>query len=217
MSDEIRPLPSLTLQLPALLRLGGVVVAFEKWSSTEDHFPRSFLGEDDKERLSRLRSPLSQAEFVAGRAALHRAGRALGYDVRAVRIATDRRSGKPHFDALQPCFNFSITHTRGLACCVASRNCAVGCDCERWDRTIDKEELSYFFGTKFLTNRECLIAWTKLEALIKLSGENLADKVDRSGQLRSSAIVKRQEGHMSVSAFDINSEFVFSFCVENRS
>ncbi|WP_150117569.1 4'-phosphopantetheinyl transferase family protein [Microvirga vignae] len=193
-----------------------MVIAFEEWSSTEDHPCGSFLGGDDKDRLSRLRSSLSRAEFIAGRAALHHAGRALGYDVSAMRIVYDRRSGKPYFDSLDVCFHFSITHTIGLACCIASRNCLVGCDCERWDRAIDIEAFSYFRGRRLLSKRECLIEWTKLEALIKLRGQKLSDKVDRRGQLFSSNFVETDETHIGVSippvTVDINEQFVFSFC-----
>ncbi len=218
LSTEIEPLPSLNFRLPAVLRLGAVVIAFEEWSSTENHPCRSFLGEDDKDRLSRLRSPLSRAEFIAGRAALHHAGRALGHDVSAMRIAYDPNSGKPYFDSLDACFHFNITHTIGLAGCIASRNCLVGCDCERWDRAIDIEEFSYFFGRRFLTRRECLIEWTKLEASTKLRGQNLTDKVGSTGKLLSPTFIQTDKIRIDIPipqvTFDVNRRFVFSCCAE---
>ncbi|MER9345215.1 hypothetical protein NKI41_31520 [Mesorhizobium sp. M0601] len=48
---------------------------------------------------------------------------------------------RENFDSLDACFHFSITHTIGLAGCIASRNYLVGCDCERWDRAISSRLL----------------------------------------------------------------------------
>ncbi|MER9953826.1 hypothetical protein NKJ52_03105 [Mesorhizobium australicum] len=195
-----------------------MVIAFEEWSSTEDHPCRSFLGEDDKDRLSRLRSRLSRAEFIAGRAALHRAGRALGHDVSAMRIACDPDSGKPYFDSLDACFHFSITHTIGLAGCIASRNYLVGCDCERWDRAINIEEFSFFFGRTLLTKREFLIEWTKLEASIKLRGHKLSDKVNCRVKLLAAEFSGATDPDFHDSTplvtFDINNKFVFSYRIK---
>ncbi|MER9477278.1 hypothetical protein [Mesorhizobium sp. M0520] len=222
MSTEIEPLPSLSLRLPAILRLGAVVIALEEWSSTKNHSCGSFLGEDDKDRLSRLRSPLSRAEFVAGRAALHRAGRALGHNVSAMRIAYDPDSGKPYFDALDACFHFSITHTIGLAGCVAARNYLVGCDCERWDRAIDIDEFSFFFGRTLLTKRECLIEWTKLESSIKIRGQKLSEKVDSMGKMAAPTFIQTDAIDMDILihpqlTFDINRKFVFSYLAKFAS
>lgn len=216
MATDIRPPLPLSFGLPALLWWGVVVIAFEGWSPTEDHCPRFFLGEDDRDRLSRLRSPVSRAEFIAGRAALHHAVRALGYDASAMRITYDPVSGKPYFDSPDTCLHFSITHTIGLACCIASRNCVVGCDCERWDRAVDREALSYLFGRRFATNKDCLVEWTKLEALMKLRGENLVEKLDCTSQLSSSPLVDNEDTNISRFTLDINREFIFSFCVEFR-
>lgn len=218
LSTEIEPLPSLSFRPPAVLRLGDVVIAFEEWSSTKNHPCRSFLGEDDKKRLSRLRSPLSRAEFIAGRAALHHAGRALGHDVSEMRINYDPDSGKPYFDSIDACFHFNITHTIGLAGCIASRNCLVGCDCERWDRALNIEEFSYLFDRKFLNKRECLIEWTKLEASTKLRGEKLTDRVGSMDKLISPTFMRTDEIEIDIPlspvTFDINRKFVFSCCVE---
>lgn len=219
LSTEIEPLPSLSFRLPAVLRLGTVVIAFVEWSSTENHPCRSFLGEDDKDRLSRLRSPLSRAEFIAGRAALHHAGRALGHDVSAMRIAYDPDSGKPYFDSLDACFHFSITHTIGLAGCVASRNCLVGCDCERWDRAIDVGVLSRLFGRGILTKRDFLIEWTKFESSIKLRAQTLSETMCSISKFLSSTFMQTNEADIDIPiqkfTFDINRQFVFSCVAES--
>ncbi|OHV78906.1 hypothetical protein LCM4579_24760 [Ensifer sp. LCM 4579] len=133
-------------------------------------------------------------------------------------IVYEPGSGKPQFASSEDSFQFSITHTRGLAGCIASRNSLVGCDCERLDRVIEPQELSIdLFGRAFTSKRDFLVEWTRLEASLKLHGHKLSDVIDRRAQLLPGARIKASENYIDVgaikSSFDINGEFVFSYCV----
>jgi len=201
------------LELPALLKMDGVVITFQKWSPREQ-YSWTFLAPSERDRVAKLRSSSSRAEFIAGRTALHHAGLALGHDVSGSRINYDRTSGKPYFDPTKASFNFSIAHTLGLACCVASLDHQVGCDCERWDRPIRTEALSFFFRRSFASERESLIEWTKLEAFLKLRGRRLIDTVDEKGRLVSPGSEELNEKHISHVTLDLNKKFVVSYCTD---
>ncbi|WP_139015819.1 4'-phosphopantetheinyl transferase family protein [Ensifer aridi] len=210
--------PSLDIPVPAVLRLGTVVIALESWSAIKERSYDDFLGDGDKSWLAGLQSSQRRAEFIAGRAALHHAGTALSYDVTGMHIVYDPGSGKPQFTSLEDSFHFSITHTKGLAGCIASRNSLVGCDCERWDRVIEPQELSFdLFGRAFMSKRDFLIEWTRLEALLKLHGRKLSDVIDRRVQPLPGAIIEAYEDDIDApafkSSFELNGEFVFSYCV----
>jgi len=206
-------LPSFRLELPALLKMDGVVIALREWSPLEQS-SCTFLGVSDKARLAELRSPFARMEFIAGRTALHHAGLALGRDVSGSDIQYDNFSGKPYLESSESCFNFSIAHTFGLACCAASLEYQVGCDCERWDRAVDVGALSFLFGRTFANHKECLVEWTKLEASLKLSGERLIDRMDKSS-LTSLAFEAADETHSPPHVvFNLNECFVVSYCTQ---
>ncbi|MDK1492914.1 hypothetical protein QN219_23110 [Sinorhizobium sp. 7-81] len=152
---------------------------------------------------------------MAARTALYHAGLALGCDASASDINYDKTSGKPYFDPFEGSFNFSIAHTLGLACCVASLEHQVGCDCERWDRSIYAEALAFFFKRRFATDREYLIEWTRLEAFLKLRGQRLIDRIDERGRLIPSASREVEEMHISQVTFNLNRKFVVSYCTDS--
>ncbi|MBB4233076.1 phosphopantetheinyl transferase [Rhizobium mongolense] len=204
-------LPAFNFVLPTLVRMNGVVVTLQEWSP-KGPLLSSHLGSTDKGRLAKLKTSFAQAEFIAGRTALYHAALALGVDVSKCNVECKPWSGKPYLDARQEYCNFSIAHTPGLACCVASSEYQVGCDCERWNRSLNMDSLSFLFGKKFRNQRECLVEWTKLEALLKLRGLRLADVVGGEGRLTSSASDWLGEHRYSTVAFDLNATFVVSYC-----
>ncbi len=207
-------LPAFNFQLPTLVRMDRVVVTLQEWSA-KGPFHSSHLGRADKVRLAKLKTSLAQAEFIAGRTALHHAALALGIDISTCNVESNPKSGKPSLDASQQCCNFSIAHTVGLACCVASSEYEVGCDCERWNRSFNIDSLNFVLRTNFKDHRECLVEWTKLEALLKLRGLRLADAVGSEGRLTSSVSHWLCEHRDFTVSFDLNKRFVVSYCVEN--
>ncbi len=206
-------LPAFNFQLPTLVRMDRVVVTLQEWSP-KGPLHSSHLGPADKVRLAKLKTSLAQAEFIAGRTALYHAALALGIDISTRNVESNPGSGKPSLDASQECCNFSIAHTAGLACCVASSEYEVGCDCERWNRSLNIDSLSFLLRRNFRNHEECLVEWTKLEALLKLRGLRLADAFGSEGRLTSSVSDWLCEHRDRTVSFDLNETFVVSYCAE---
>lgn len=208
-------LPIIRVRRLGLLRLGAVAVAFKEFTNSDPKEELASLVGPDRLKYFAMRSAAARSQFAAGRAALNCAMGGLGYNTSAFRICYDSKTGKPAFESRALSVNFSISHTQGLACCVASPTCVVGCDCERWDRQVDLMAAADFMGKSYHSAGDFLADWTRLESMVKMSGHGLPLQSDI--QYTHSFPFKENAGrsyHGCHLTFDVNGEYVFSFCAE---
>ncbi|MGI9119574.1 MAG: 4'-phosphopantetheinyl transferase family protein [Acidimicrobiales bacterium] len=147
------------------------------------------LSPDERERASRMRSPLRRDAFVVGRGTLRAilAGY-LGTTPGAVALGTGTH-GKPVLSGGGG-LRFNLSHTASFAVYAVGRGREVGVDLERVDRRLDFDRIARRFfsppeNEQLLSvpegarRRSFFAAWTRKEAFAKARGEGLSLAFDR--------------------------------------
>lgn len=152
--------------------------------SDEDTYTRLFamLSPEECHRARRFRQDRDSRWFVVRRGTLRELlGRELGCDPRDVRILADE-FGKPAVDGSD--LRFNLSHSRGIALYVLTRNLQIGCDLERLDSGLATDETAELvlspaergiWNRTERTRRQAMFLryWTCKEAYLKARGVGL--------------------------------------------
>lgn len=181
--------------------------------------PQDWLSPADHDRFVCFEHPDVAVAFAAGRYALLLASKALGHDTRSYVILDGPAGYKPQFGPEAKGLTFNISHTPGLAICLAAQSTDVGCDCERTDRTVDTTALIETLGLKGLHAPNALLAWTRFEAMLKLTGRGLNQWFPNDGNERTLEPVVDQiwPRLVGIKTLLINQSFYASYCHTHMS
>jgi len=181
---------------------GGIYIWRFPLESADD----SVLSRDEVARAESYRSEQARATFVAGRSGVRRAGAVYsGTPAPDLLIASE---GKPAFSNAPVCFNLSHTASTVIA---AFSGAPVGIDLEACGRVRDFARLAARF---FHPDEARAVAaagdegfflqlWTAKEAMLKLTGEGIADGLaDARPGMGGSGTLRGRAVHLLRFAFD---------------
>jgi 4'-phosphopantetheinyl transferase len=163
------------------------------------------LSEDELTRASRFITALDRARFVAARAGLRQVladmTNASPKDVRLIYSA----KGRPALAGQEGVFDFSLSHSEGLAAVAIARGVRVGLDIEAI-RPVKENIAARYFSQREVRELARLPAaeqlagfyrcWTRKEAVLKALGDGLSRPLDSFdvSVARDSPILERLEG-----------------------
>lgn len=175
------------------------------WRFRLESADESVLSGDEIARAEAYRSAQARATFVAGRSGIRRAGAA--YSGTPASELLIEAEGKPAFSNAQVCFNLSHT---GSAVIAAFSGSPVGVDLETRGRARDFVGIAarYFHPDEALAVAKAgdeetfLQLWTAKEAMLKLTGEGIADGLTEARPGVDGGMLRGRPVHLLRFGFD---------------